>query len=373
MFKRRETKEEERRETLMDLKYETQSMPVTRDTVVEKAIDEEKEVKTKNGLTFKKFLRALKRNRRLQIFVAVLLVAIVLLAFLIAKGIGVLIYHSTDEYKLIKLGYEQEEAQTILANCSEEELKIIFKHEYNGTIDNFLGEKYCLFNNLERYLEYQKAYPTEAYSDIVTKVNVNRDRDYYSDIKQTDTTLNERMLVNKYYCLSSSYAPAILETIPLSYCYGELKLDAAALDALEAMCDAARKEGHTIVADAAFRTYEWQSDIWVEYKDAYGIEYADEVAARAGSSDHQTGLAVNLLEFENSSRFDQTASYQWMMDHAYEYGFIQRYPEGKEDITGFTYEPGHFRFVGLQAAKEIHDLGITFDEYYALYLESPIN
>lgn len=369
MFKK-EKEKEERRETLMDLKFKTTDLTEKRDTIFDAPLEELKEEKPKKTMSkTKKFFKILKKNKRVQIALCIALVLVILIAFLIAKGIGLIIYHSTDEYKLIKMGYDETEANVILTSVDEGELKAILKHEYNGTIDNFVSESNFMFSELDRYLEYQKANPTEAYSLIITKINTNRDREFYSDITQADTSLNEKMLVNKYYCLSENYEPAVLKDIPLSYCYGELKMDSAALEYFEAMCDQARVEGHTIVAEVAYRTYAWQSEIWNEYKDSYGIEYADEVAARAGSSEHQTGLSVNVVEYNNSSRFDKTGSYQWMMNHAHEYGFIQRYPEGLEDITGFEFEPGHFRFVGVQVATDMYNKNITFDEYYALNIE----
>ena len=90
--------------------------------------------------------------------------------------------------------------------------------------------------------------------------------------------------------------------------------------------------------------------------------------------EHQTGLALNISTRlkEGEETFEDTEAYTWLLDNAYKYGFILRYPKDKEDITGFAFEPGHYRYVGIDVATKIHEEDITFDEYYAYYLENSI-
>ena len=93
-------------------------------------------------------------------------------------------------------------------------------------------------------------------------------------------------------------------------------------------------------------------------------------SARAGHSEHQTGLAIDIadlsLDYDN---FEITKEFKWVKENAHKYGFIMRYPKGKFHITGFKYEPWHYRYVGIDVAKKIKEAGITFDEYYAYYVE----
>ena len=97
---------------------------------------------------------------------------------------------------------------------------------------------------------------------------------------------------------------------------------------------------------------------------------ADTYSARPGHSEHQTGLAIDLAAFNsNLNNFEETKEYEWVKDNAHLYGFILRYPKGKEHITGYMFEPWHYRYVGTKVAKEIYEMDITFDEYYELFLK----
>ena len=97
---------------------------------------------------------------------------------------------------------------------------------------------------------------------------------------------------------------------------------------------------------------------------------AADYAARAASSEHETRYAIDVADFyDKNDSFKDTESYQWMLNNAHKYGFILRYPNNKTDITGFKYEPWHYRYVGVEVATEIYNQKITFDEYYMMYLE----
>ena len=133
----------------------------------------------------------------------------------------------------------------------------------------------------------------------------------------------------------------------------------------------AKKEGHTIVINSSYRDYESQEDIWETRKSLYGTKKADEYAARPGYSEHQTGYAVDVADFNDvNDKFGNTKSYIWMKENAHKYGFILRYPKDKEDITGYSYEPWHYRYVGKEIASKIYNENITFDEYYAYYIDN---
>ena len=146
-------------------------------------------------------------------------------------------------------------------------------------------------------------------------------------------------------------------------------LKSEAYTAFKSLSTAAKKEGLTIIATNTYRSYIAQEKTYNAIKGSNGKEYADNYAARPGHSEHQTGLALDVGTLNSDISFVDTEEYIWMQNHAHEYGFILRYPEGKEYITGFNYEPWHYRYVGIDVAKKIKEAGITFDEYYAYYVE----
>ena len=125
------------------------------------------------------------------------------------------------------------------------------------------------------------------------------------------------------------------------------------------------------MVNSSYRSYKDQDEIYKSFK-TVSLQYADSYAARPGFSEHQTGLALDITSLEHKSQkeFKESVEYKWLKDNCYKYGFILRYPENKEHITGYNTESWHFRYVGNEAAKIIHDENITFDEYYAYYIEN---
>ena len=96
---------------------------------------------------------------------------------------------------------------------------------------------------------------------------------------------------------------------------------------------------------------------------------ADKYTARPGYSEHQTGLAIDVKDGSGQYAFFKNSDeYKWMKDNAHKYGFILRYPEGKEHITGFSFEAWHYRYVGVDVATFIYENDLTFDEYHMMYI-----
>ncbi len=180
------------------------------------------------------------------------------------------------------------------------------------------------------------------------------------------------ILVNKSNFLPENYIPEDLEG--LKYYAADRSADArflrkTAADHFHEMCEAASAEGIDIVSTTAYRSYAFQKDLYEYYVSTKGQEEADKVSAKPGSSEHQTGLCADLstseIDYVNGSAFGDTAAGRWVAEHCHEYGFIVRYPDGLEGITGYTYEPWHVRYVGTVAAGEIHNENITLEEYIA--------
>lgn len=192
---------------------------------------------------------------------------------------------------------------------------------------------------------------------------------YYKNIKAITEPDIYLVLVNKEYKLPENYVPSKLELISNEFANENKYLREEARIAFETLSKDAKELGYRIIAVSTYRDYEYQNKLYNMYVEEKGIDYADKCSARPGHSEHQTGLAVDV---EGSNRdydeFENSKEFIWMKENAYKYGFILRYPKGKEKITGFKYEPWHYRYVGLDTAKTIHDENLTLEEYYDKYI-----
>ena len=178
-------------------------------------------------------------------------------------------------------------------------------------------------------------------------------------IQQIDgiTYVNGILIANKTYALPSTYNPGGLTDDTYS-AFQQLSTDAS-------------YAGLDIYLSSGFRSYETQDQIYNNYVWSYGQETADTFSARPGHSEHQTGLAIDVNTIDDS--FAGTSEAVWLEQHCYEYGFIIRYPKGKDSITGYKYEPWHIRYVGKEVAQAVHDAGIacgdstlTLEEYLGI-------
>ncbi|HIR15316.1 MAG TPA: M15 family metallopeptidase, partial [Candidatus Onthosoma merdavium] len=134
----------------------------------------------------------------------------------------------------------------------------------------------------------------------------------------------------------------------------------------DAFVKAAAKEGFTMKSIASMRDIAYQRTLYEYYKNLEGEAYADTYFARPGQSEHNTALAIDVtFDQENYEEIESSPHYDWFLSHMADYGFILRYPKGKEDITGFGHESWHIRYVGKEAAQTIMEKGITLEEYLA--------
>lgn len=170
-------------------------------------------------------------------------------------------------------------------------------------------------------------------------------------IKNGVTYIDGILIANKTYSLPSSYGSGLTKET---------------LSAFEKMKSAAKKDGLTLYIASGFRSYARQKTIYNNYVLRDGKEEADTYSARAGYSEHQTGLAFDLNNV--SSSFDNTKEAKWLSSNCYKYGFILRYPKGKENETGYIYESWHFRYVGEELAKKLYNDGnwITLEAYFGI-------
>lgn len=186
-----------------------------------------------------------------------------------------------------------------------------------------------------------------------------------------DPAYSRLLLVNADNPIPSDYGKGNLVSIDKKYINGSLnQVDKGIHPYLMAMLKAAWADGVRLYVRSPYRSYNTQKYLFNNkvqrvIKAGTPADQAEAVAARAvarpGTSEHQTGLAIDFNIAD--SEFEQMPAYGWMKEHAEEYGFIMRYPKDKTDITGVMYESWHWRFVGINVAKEINDLGVTLEEY----------
>lgn len=239
---------------------------------------------------------------------------------------------------------------------SKEEVKVSLEGEYD-------------FKTAGEYKIYYVASDSsgnEAKEEAILKVNEKKvvvtnskevnttfttSKGFKGVIKNGVTYIEGILIANKTYSLPSSYGSGLTKET---------------LSAFEKMKSAAKKDGLTLYIASGFRSYARQKTIYNNYVARDGKEEADTYSARAGYSEHQTGLAFDLNNV--SSSFDNTKEAKWLSSNCYKYGFILRYPKGKENETGYIYESWHFRYVGEELAKKLYNDGnwITLESYFGI-------
>lgn len=160
------------------------------------------------------------------------------------------------------------------------------------------------------------------------------------------TYVDDILVVNKSYSLPRDYDPGLLPVTE---------------EAFNALSADAASQGLNIYIGSDYRDYDFQVTVYNSMVSGYSKEYADALSARPGHSEHQSGYTIDCNTIEND--FAETAEGKWLAAHCHEYGFIIRYPKGKESITGYDYESWHIRYVGVKAATEMHEKGLTLEEY----------
>ena len=283
-------------------------------------------------------------------------------------------YHKTNEYKLLNLGYSNDEVDFLLDLNDDEIIKYVLSQEKNSKIINILNEKYFLTKNFNLYIEYMNNNKDLSSSEIVRDINIHLDKNFYEDTEKANTTLDTTLLVNKHYLLDKDYIPDDLVNVSQNYAWGEVgsqKVREVAYNAFLDMWNDANEEGYYLMINSSYRSYEDQEIVYNNYKNSSGERFADSIAARPGSSEHQTGLALDIFSKTNTNKntFSQTDEAKWLKENAHNFGFILRYPEDKVDITGYSFESWHYRYVGKDIATYIYENDITYEEYYAYFLE----
>ncbi len=273
-------------------------------------------------------------------------------------------YYEYDEFNKyinnwLSLGYKTNDINVI--NKKNNSLLFDYTNQkFVSDLLKYLEYDFAKIDKLDRYISYFNG----DYRDTIIKVNIGLDKEYYKDaniIKEFSTDL----IVNKYNALDKDFVPEKLTR--LTKCSeGEEYLAEVAKEAYDLLCEASISAGLKLGVTSSYRSYASQEKLYNSYLKNNGQDYVNKYVATPGFSEHQTGLALDVKSTV-SSPFKTTKEYKWMIENSYKYGFILRFPEGKENYTGYNPEAWHFRYVGKDIAEYIFNNNITYEEYYAIY------
>lgn len=240
---------------------------------------------------------------------------------IILKGSENIVLNKGDKYQ--ELGYEVEDNYDELENI---------KVEISGSVDTSkIGEYKITYTAIDT---------SGNKTSIVRKVTVrNNPLTYIKGV----------LIVNKKYSVPSDYNPG---------------LQKVAKDAYDRLASNAKNSGYDIPLVSGFRSYETQKTIYNNYVSLYGEKETDTFSAKPGHSEHQTGLAMDVGKIDDD--YGETKEGIWLKENAHKYGFIIRYPKGKESITGYKYEPWHIRYLGEDLATKVYKSGLSLEEYLGI-------
>ena len=246
--------------------------------------------------------------------------------------------------------------------------------DYQKTIQGILPYIYLPYfdiNNMQRYIDYKVKNPNFGWIDAIIHVGIGLDNPHYSNIKTISNPEALNVLVNKYNQITSDYVPSDLVDFE-----GQTQLRSEVANNLKILFDEAAKEAIYLFTkhDYGYRSYAYQKKNYDGKVMYNGVKNTDKANARPGHTEHQLGLAVDICSAQEND-FKPGGKYyavgQWLASNAYKYGFIIRYPDGKENVTGYIGEPWHIRYLGKELATSVYNSGLTYDEYYARYIANP--
>ena len=260
--------------------------------------------------------------------------------------------------QLKEIGYSKEDVLVLKEKLNEEEMNKILSLEYHDNLVDIITHEYYIPYNLDTYLSYEN----ENIDDLVKIVNVKANNDWYTNSVKADTTKGFSILVNKFHQLEEDFDPGEIVDISIQYAYDGHSINKEVERKYREMWNAAKEEGLTLIVNSSYRTYANQQKEYDVSNDDY--------AAKPGFSEHQTGLALDIVTYNTlGNSFEEKPEFAWLQNNAHKYGFILRYPKGKEYLTGYAYESWHYRYLGVDLATKVYESGLTYNEYYAYYCE----
>lgn len=183
---------------------------------------------------------------------------------------------------------------------------------------------------------------------------VNKNNPLLKTYKPSDLVITDNNSFNYHNYVDPLHKPSVREEVYFAF----IELQKNAL-----------KDNYLLIIDSGFRSYDYQQEIWDFNVREKGLEHAKKYVAIPGESEHQTGLAIDIGAYINKEYHtyidENDDEYKWLIDNSYKYGFILRYPNGKEEETGINFEPWHFRYVGYYLANELYEKNMTLEEYHS--------
>ena len=217
--------------------------------------------------------------------------------------------------------------------------------------------------NASRYEKYAGLMQGLPMEDVIWMVEVDLDIPPYEDALEVPDPDDLLLLVNKHFLLRESFTPDDLMSVNST-----LMREEAAI-AMNEMINAAAAEGHQLWAQSGFRSYGVQASLYEQYANREGVEAADTYSARPGHSEHQSGLTADLNTITDA--FGETPEGIWASENCWKFGFIERYTVLNANITLYRPEPWHMRYIGKDAAAEMHELGfLSYEEYWVKYVKN---
>ena len=218
-------------------------------------------------------------------------------------------------------------------------------------------------NKITEYLDYKNKTNLSLKESII-HVNIGLNNPFYTNVSLAKNIDKITMLVNKYHYVEEDYIPKNLITV------NNFLINKEAYENFINMKNDILKEGMNIRIISAYRSFSYQDNLYNNYLKKDSKDIVDTYSARPGYSEHHTGLAIDIdngkIDF---NKFYLTKEFLWMDNNAHKYGFILRYPKDKEYITGYSYEPWHYRYVGREIATYIKKHNSTYEEYYYEFLD----
>ena len=266
--------------------------------------------------------------------------------------------------QLEQLGLDGEAALRLWNRFGSDLTQVIKESALSPAWAQVLALPNCREERLDRYAACLQDHPELSPQEVVLQVNMDLDRPFYQDpevLSLSSGSGDTQILVNKYHALPSDYIPQLVPLTGL----GSGSLTPEAAEAFSAMVQAAREDGVSLRSKSSYRSYATQRTTYNRNLSLYSQSFTDTFSARPGHSEHQTGLAVDINSASMLDHFERTPAYAWLQEHCAQYGFLLRYPEGKDHITGYRFEPWHYRYVGREIAAVCMEEGLTLEEYFA--------
>ena len=282
-------------------------------------------------------------------------------------------YSGIDYYKdkklikainlLLDKKYSTNEINLILSRGSIDDAILFSKKDKIVYLEEYLEYDFARIRLYDQYVDYGNETGSSTY-DTVVYVNLGINNPEYTNPTIVNK-FDKNMLVNKHFKLNKEFKVPDLVKIDKKYTDEDnIMMNKEAYEQYKKMSDDLEKSGLNIYITTAYRSYDEQKELCDYFKKLYGDEYVKKYVAQPGFSEHQTGLAIDIASVRKNT-FASSKEYKWMIKNAYKYGYILRYKKEYQEETGFKSEAWHYRYVGVDIAKDIHNKEMSYEEYYA--------